>query len=152
MKLLDLDDTRRILTVGNHAASCWWDGLSSHGTEIYLTSPDKDMEYDHTASLVGGDINAGTLTVTEPLPERFGYTTVEATPDYPCRVASMRRSVFLTAEEEEVVGDVDGETDKFLIGGHMMVFFTPGVAQKFEGVEISNFGQQGNLGRYVSYP
>ena len=29
-----------------------------------------------------------------------------------------------------------------------MIFNTPDVAQRLEGVEIRNFGQQGNLGRY----
>jgi len=148
VKLLDLDDTRRILTVGTHAATCWWTGSSSTGDEIYLTSPDKNMEYDHTASILNADINGGTLTVSEPLPEMFAYATVGAAPDFASRVASMRRSIFLDAEEEEANGEVEGETDKMLIGGHLIVYLTPGVAQTFEGVEITNFGQQGNLGKY----
>lgn len=151
VKLLDLDNTRQILTVGTHAASCWWTGPGSAGDEIYLTTPDRDMQYDHTASLVDADIAAGTVTVSAPLPERFIYATVDATPNFASRVASMRRSVFLDAEKQEANGDVEGETDKFLIGGHLMVFLTPNVAQKLEGVEITNFGQQGNLGKYVSW-
>ena len=35
-------------------------------------------------------------------------------------------------------------------GAHLIILHTPGVIQKLEGVEFRNFGQQGNLGRYVS--
>lgn len=35
-----------------------------------------------------------------------------------------------------------------LHGGHLIIYHTPGVAQRLEGVEIRDFGQQGNLGRY----
>jgi len=148
VELLALDDTRKVLTVGQKVAGCWWDGPVSIDTEIYLTSPDSDMDYDFTAALSGADLGVGTLIVSEALPERFGYATKEISPEYAVRVASLRRSFFLTAEEAE--GKVDGETDRMLIGGHLMVFLTPGVAQKLEGVEITNFGQQGNLGRYAS--
>lgn len=34
------------------------------------------------------------------------------------------------------------------IGGHLMVMNTPGIVQTLEGVDVKNFGQQGNLGRY----
>jgi len=88
--------------------------------------------------------------VTEPLPERFTHATASATSLFYSRVAGLKRSVFFTAEEKEVEGEIVGETDKFLIGGHLIIFLTPGVAQKLEGVKITNFGQQGNLGRYVS--
>jgi len=128
VEFLALDDTRKVLTVGQKVAGCWWDGPVSIGTEIYLTSPDSDMDYDFTAALSGADLGVGTLIVSEALPERFGYATKEISPEYAVRVASLRRSFFLTAEEAE--GKVDGETDRMLIGGHLMVFLTPGVAQK----------------------
>ena len=44
----------------------------------------------------------------------------------------------------------EGATDdpNELHGAHLIVFHTPEVIQKLEGVEFVNFGQQGNLGRY----
>jgi len=146
--LLDIDETRQVLTVGTDAAACWWEGPMSTDNQIYLTSPDQQMQYSHTTKLTGADIANGKVTVSEPLPERFIHATVSVTSHFYSRVASIERSVFLDAEEEEVEGDVEGELDKFLIGGHLIIFLTPDVVQKLEGVKITNFGQQGNLGRY----
>ena len=104
----------------------------------------------HIAQLSGADVSNGKIIVSQPIPEVFVHATQQVTSLFYSRVASLERSVFFDAEEEQAEGDVPGEVDKFLIGGHMIVFMTPNVAQKVEGVKVTNFGQQGNLGRYVS--
>ena len=44
--------------------------------------------------------------------------------------------------------DIPGDQDSELEGGHFWILHTPRVQQVIEGVELVNFGQQGNLGRY----
>ena len=59
--------------------------------------------------------------------------------NFSVEVGSLSRKVKFTAEED----DVDP-----LHGGHLIILHTPNVAQTLRGVEIKNFGQQGNIGRY----
>jgi len=59
--------------------------------------------------------------------------------NFAVEVASLSRNVKFTSEKD----DPDP-----LVGGHLIVMHTPNVAQLLRGVEISNFGQQGNIGRY----
>ena len=71
----------------------------------------------------------------------FGHaTTLADYPEFAVEVASLSRRIVLGADYD------DGK-----IGGHLIVYHTRYVKQFVEGVESVNFGQQGNLGRYVSY-
>ncbi len=59
-------------------------------------------------------------------------------------VAWLSRTIIFDADGDGPSGNIHDN----LHGGHFMIFFTPNVAQYIEGVEIRNFGQQGNLGKY----
>ena len=63
-------------------------------------------------------------------------TTIKESPDFAVEVALLSRNIVFDSEVED------------RIGGHFWIFKTPGVQQTIEGIEIRNFGQQGNLGRY----
>ena len=68
-------------------------------------------------------------------------TTVVESPDFAVEVALLSRNIRLDSARD----DTSEEADQ---GGHLMISFTPNVVQTIEGVEISNFGQQGMIGRY----
>lgn len=68
-------------------------------------------------------------------------TTVQDNPNYAVEVALLSRNIIFEGASD------DSNADH---GAHLIVFHTPLIQQKLEGVEFVNFGQQGNLGRYVS--
>ena len=49
-----------------------------------------------------------------------------------------------------IIFDADNDDEIDSMGGHFIILHTPDLAQYLEVVKIMNFGQQGNLGRYVS--
>eukprot|EP00957_Ditylum_brightwellii_P179535 13677025-Ditylum_brightwellii.AAC.1 len=59
-------------------------------------------------------------------------------------VAWLSRPIVFEAEGDGPSNTIKGA----LHGGHLIIYHTPNVAQRIEGVEIHNFGQQGELGRY----
>ena len=79
---------------------------------------------------------AGTLKLTSPIDP---VSTIASDPNHAVEVALLNR---------RIVFEADDDVSDDLIGGHLIIFFTPSVSQHLEGVEIRNFGQQGNLGRY----
>ena len=66
-------------------------------------------------------------------------TTMLENPDFAVEVALLARNVVFEGADDD---------PNQLHGAHLIVFHTPLVKQKLEGVEFVNFGQQGNLGRY----
>jgi hypothetical protein len=68
-------------------------------------------------------------------------TTVVESPDFAVEVALLSRNILLDGGPNDGPEDADQ-------GGHLMISYTPNVIQTIEGVEIRNFGQQGNIGRY----
>jgi len=140
VKLVDLKADLRVTTMLNHvvvgkdAASCW-----KVGGTIVLSSPHKDMNKNFETQVIDIDREMGELIVKSPIPTYFTHATLQTAPDFAVEVATLGRSIIFDA-------DNDDETD--FIGGHFMIYHTPHTAQLIEGVEIINFGQQGNLGRY----
>jgi hypothetical protein len=64
-------------------------------------------------------------------------TTVESS-DFAVEVALLSRNIVFEGGADTVAQH----------GGHFMIFHTPRVIQTIEGIDLQNFGQQGNLGRY----
>ena len=65
-------------------------------------------------------------------------TTLLESKDFAVEVALLSRNILFEG----------GPDTNSRHGGIFMVFHTPAVAQKIDGVEFRNFGQQGTLGRY----
>ena len=65
-------------------------------------------------------------------------TTMSESKDFAVEVALLSRNIVF-------VGGADSTARH---GGHFMVMHTPKVIQTIVGVDLQNFGQQGNLGRY----
>ena len=74
-------------------------------------------------------------TITAP-------TTMKDDIMYATEVAILSRNIKIQGAEDDP--DV-------LHGGHLMILATPGDGQDIVGLEVTNMGQAGNLGRYVSY-
>lgn len=135
-----------ILHVGPEAASCW----DSWGTSEVLLTPSSTRGHDwpKTLTIKSIDVNMGTVTVAAQEADLNDPSTWEnGLPELSAEVASLNRPVKFDSVED---GPVHPTDLTHLHGGHLIVFHTPYVAQKLEGVEFTNFGQQGNLGRYVS--
>ena len=125
--------------VGSHAATCW-----DVGDTIVLTSPDWSLDNTFSTTVLDIDMTLGEILV-EFIPPAFAYVTILTAPDYAVEVATINRSIILDADDD------DFQNGGGVMGGHLIIYHTPNVVQIVEGVEINNFGQQGNLGHYVSY-
>jgi hypothetical protein len=139
---------RESATSGNFIApnlSCW-----RPGDEILITSPDSDFSSANEATIVSVDESTGEITLDRDLDEWFVHATQLATLDedndarFAIEVARLSRSIIFQAEEDD---PTNGDNT---IGGHLIILHTPVAEQLLLGVELQNFGQQGNLGRYVS--
>ena len=145
MKLVDLkadstnDDMLNRVVVGKTAASCW-----RIGDTLVLSSPHKDMNKTFQSLIVDINEELGEVIVESSIPPYFKFVTLQTAPDFAVEVTALDRSIVFSAFIDE-----DDEEDE-LIGGHFMIYHTPGIVQIIEGIEVTNFGQQGNLGRYVS--
>lgn len=137
---LTTEEPESILHVGSEAASCW----DSWGTSQVLLTPSSTRGGPHgakTLTIKSIDVVMGTITVESFESNLNDPSTWEnGLPELAAEVASLNRPVKFDSVEDE----------NDMHGGHLIVFHTPNVAQKLEGVEIGNFGQQGILGRYVS--
>eukprot|EP00592_Proboscia_alata_P025355 CAMPEP_0194445784 /NCGR_PEP_ID=MMETSP0176-20130528/128058_1 /TAXON_ID=216777 /ORGANISM="Proboscia alata, Strain PI-D3" /LENGTH=1683 /DNA_ID=CAMNT_0039272393 /DNA_START=372 /DNA_END=5422 /DNA_ORIENTATION=+ len=127
--ILDADDE-------NHATSCW-----NVGDTIFLTSPDWSLDNTFSTTVLDIDVVLGEIIV-ESIPPVFAHVTILTAPDYAVEVATINRSIILDADDD------DFQNGDGFLGGHLIIYHTPNVIQIIEGVEINNFGQQGNLGRY----
>ena len=65
-------------------------------------------------------------------------TTMIESADFAVEVALLSRNIVFEGGSDSTVSH----------GGHFMIMHTPTVVQTIEGVDLRNFGQQGNLGRY----
>jgi len=69
-------------------------------------------------------------------------TTMKDSSAYATEIAILSRNIKLQGAEDD---------PNDLHGGHLMVMHTPGDGQDIVGLEVTNMGQAGNLGRYVSF-
>ena len=118
---------------------CW-----GKGSEILITSHTLDYEDGQIRTLVADPSPTGDGFVLLDLDDSIvSATTRVQNPDFAVEVALLSRNILFVGEE-------DKRDDLF--GAHFMILQTPTVKQFMDGVEFSNFGQQGVLGRYVSHP
>jgi len=134
-----------LLSVGPLAASCW---DSTNGGDLLLTNAAYRGGWsDHKVLSVvpsAGNGPSGLVTVDAHGDALGDPPTGENEPEMPAEIAGLSRPVVFESVR-------DGPSDRKgtdLHGGHLIIFHTPNVAQRLEGVEIRNFGQQGTLGRY----
>jgi hypothetical protein len=116
-------------------------GKWSVGAEILITS--------HTLVWNAGQVRK-ILSMSTLLTPITGYvalklnetivrpTTLKENEDFAVEVALLSRNIVFKGGPDNVASH----------GGHFMVWHTPAVVQTIEGVELRNFGQQGELGRY----
>lgn len=132
VKLQDL--AGNTLTVGNDAGGCW-----KVGDDIAITSPDWDQGNAFESSITAIEDDRIILSGTPP--SYFGLVTEAVYPEFAVEVIRLSRNIVFSAEQ-------DDDTQDGLHGGHFIVFHTPYVVQKVEGVEFRYFGQQLNKGKY----
>ena len=127
-----------VLTVGTDAARCW----STVGNRIMLTSDTHEWDDSHVVKVASTSLQDGKVYVMPlakkktAVDETFGY------PDFAVEVALLDRPLVIEGEKD------DGEFST--LGGHIIVLHTPHVHQHIEGVHLTNMGQAGRLGRYVT--
>lgn len=143
------------LEVGTGAAACWDGIIKRRGeVEVLVTSAEGRGEWlgHHVLSSSHIDLTTGEIVIEGLTPAMIFSDpdrppTVENEPNFAAEVAVLSRPVIFESVQD---GPSAGGFDN-LHGGHLIVYHTPHVAQRLEGVEIRGFGQQGELGRYVSH-
>ncbi len=140
-KCVPFGGSRATLKIGQEAAKCW---KSTMGDVLVTNSNPKVRQENNQKILTLGsvDVAEGTITVNLSKQQIGDPFTVKSEPMMAAEVASLNRPVKFTS-----VKDKSGTH-----GGHLIIYHTPNVAQKLEGVEVKSFGQRGILGRYVSVP
>ena len=113
---------------------CWSDRISE-GAEVLLTSHTLDFNDQQVVVASGMNATDGTISLASPF-----NNPMSGPGDFTVEVALLSRRITLQASSDS------GSS----IGGHFIVLHTPEVNQTIRGLEIKGFGQQGNLGRYVS--
>lgn len=140
------------LDVGTQAASCWASILDGRDEiEVLVTSAEggKTWTGHHVLSSSSIDTETGEIVVSGSTPSTI-FTdgdqppTQAKDPRFAAEVAVLTRNiVFESVQDGPSTG---GHAN--LHGGHLIVYHTPRVAQKIEGVQVKGFGQQQILGRY----
>ncbi len=114
-------------------ASCW--GV---GSQVLVTSSNLNYDDVSTPSITQITSN-GDDTVTVELNEAIKMTSHEDSEGvFGVEVALLSRNIAFASD-----------SDQYGEGGHLIIFHT-NRAQQLDGVSFQKFGQQGNLGRYVS--
>jgi len=143
------------LEVGAEAAECWKSIVARRGeVEVIVTSAEGKGTWlgHHVLSSSQIDPATGKIAIEGLTPAMIFSDpdrppTVENEPNFAAEVAVLSRPVIFESVQD---GPSAGGFDN-LHGGHIIFYHTPHVAQRLEGVEIRGFGQQGELGRYVSH-
>ena len=144
---MDIDDIRlealdgpvsSIVVPDSGVSKCW-----GKGAEIVITSHTLDYDDQQVRRLVSTPTPLGGGLVQLDLDSAIvPPTTKRQSSDFAVEVALLSRNFVFEGE-----ADVNND----LLGAHFIVLHTPHVRQKLEGVEFRNFGQQGVLGKYVSF-
>lgn len=109
------------------------------GAEIVITSHTRNPDDAQVRTIVAVSTapksGYSTYKLNAPI---FRPTTIVESPDMAVEVALLSRNIVFEG----------GSDTTTYHGGHFMIFHTPIIIQVIEGIEITNFGQQGLLGRY----
>lgn len=133
-----------VLDVGAEAASCW----DPNGDLLLTNSQDVgDWSTTYTLPVLSRDSSAGTFHVDYRQDFIGDPFTLDTDPDMASEIASLSRPVVFDSVTDHDHWHPDYGT-KQIHGGHLIVYHTPNVVQRIEGIQVQHFGQQGNLGRY----
>jgi hypothetical protein len=116
-------------------------GKWSVGADIVITSHTMvwNATQVRTIKSIGSFFAPDSDHVTVRLNESIVHpTTLRDSPDFAVEVALLSRNIVFEGGPDDVIDH----------GGHLMISYTPNVIQTIEGVDVRNFGQQGNIGRY----
>jgi len=108
------------------------------GSEILITSHTRVWDEHQVRKIVGVSDSQSGYVQLDLDAAIIRPTTIKESEDFAVEVALLSRNI---------VFDAGSDAEEFH-GGHFMVFHTPNVTQSIVGIDVHNFGQQGNLGRY----
>lgn len=118
------------------------DGKWGVGAELLITSHTQDWWQEQVRTITAIQASDETGFVDLFLNDTIkAPTTMKDSSLYATEVAILSRNIKVQGAED----DPDP-----LHGGHMIILHTPGDGQDIVGLEVTNMGQAGNLGRYVS--
>ena len=120
------------LVVSPAAAACW----DRPGAEMLITTHTHSSHGEQVVVIDSVDTTTGVITLTAPLGAI--PSTKANDPMHAVEVGLLNRKIVFEADSDPA--DVHS-------GGHLMIMTTSTV-QKISGVEIKNFGQRAQLGRY----
>ena len=126
----------RSLIVSAKARACW-----TPGTELLLTSHTRADNDRQVVKVESYNSRTGELILDRDIQRPI---TIIDSPDYAIEVASLSRRVKFEVEEVELDPLLGKNPSQ---GGHFIIHNT-NRPQHLEGIEITSFGQQGDLGRY----
>ena len=121
-----------ILVSGKGIVDCW-----DEGAEIVITSHTTNTADSQVRRLVHPPIPTGRGGMVRlELDDSIALPVTKKHDEglFPVEVALLSRNIRFESPED---------TDDPLIGGHFLVLRTPNVVQRIQGIEIVNFGQQG---------
>ena len=118
-------------------------GCVKPGQNIMVTSESSVWYGSLTRTVVSVDAATGILALDSDILRSLPGLDGPGEPEFAVEVAAMTRSVVFQAQEDNVQAPH--------IGGHLIVYHTPAVAQVISGVRFVNFGQGGILGEYHLY-
>lgn len=120
--------------------NCW-----GGGSDLLVTSHTQNWEGSSTVALESVKrIEDGSFSLSLKSPYLPSSLALGVSPEsfYNPEVALLSRNVVFEGSDDDSANP--------LHGGHLIVLRTPGVSQTIDGLEVRRFGQQKNLGRYVS--
>jgi hypothetical protein len=116
-------------------SECW-----GPEAEVLVTSHTIQHEDSQLAVIASVDVN-GVITLKDAIHKPI---TIEDDPNTAVEVAILSRNILFTAAEDD--------SNDPLHGGHFIIMHTSApVIQRITGIEVQGFGQQGKLGKYVSF-
>ena len=107
------------------------------GAQILITPHTRVWNQNQVRTIKSITLSGSNAAIELDMPILRPTTMIESA-DFAVEVALLSRNIVFEGGTDSVVSH----------GGHFMVMNTPTVLQTIEGVELRNFGQQGNLGRY----
>lgn len=118
-------------------------GCIKLGDSLMVTSDSSSWWDSFTRTVASADAATGILTLDTAITRSLPGLDGPGEPELAVEIAVMSRSVLFQAQEDNVEAPH--------IGGHLIVYHTPGVSQVVSGVRFVNFGQGGILGEYYLY-
>ena len=110
------------------------------GDTLMVTSDSSSWWDSFTRTVASADAATGILTLDTAITRSLPGLDGPGEPELAVEIAVMSRSVLFQAQEDNIEAPH--------IGGHLIVYHTPGVSQVISGVRFLNFGQGGILGEY----